>query len=264
MINIVRSELTKAYTLPRVQVVTAALVLLFLAIQPGSSDTYREVAAGVDANQMVLDAGQLTDAATVLIGYVSASTLNAGLLLPILGAVIGGAEFRHGQLGLSVVAVPNRRRLVVGKVLATGLVASGISMLFSLISSVVAWFAIKDWNPGLLVSPNMLTAHARLLLFCLTITLISLGVTLVARRTLIGIIVSVVLIMLTMTQVVALVSPAVDALLPWSASRNLLLQDVFNGVPLTGSALHGGAVLTCWVMLIVIASVIIIQRRDAR
>ena len=67
-----------------------------------------------------------------------------------------------------------------------------------------------------------------------------------------------------MVQVVAIMSPKVDAFLPLSAARNLLLQGTDNPVPLTGTSLQGGLVLLGWVIISAVGAVVVLTRRDAR
>ncbi|MGP9602310.1 hypothetical protein ACT3SY_05735, partial [Brachybacterium sp. AOP42-E1-35] len=102
-------------------------------------------------------------------------------------------------------------------------------------------------------------------LYMVTITLTGAAITLVTRRTLSGIIVSIVLITLTFAQVVALIAPAVDAFLPLSAARNLMFQDAaILPVPLTGTELQGALVLTGWAAITSVVALVLIRRRDAR
>jgi len=191
--------------------------------------------------------------------------LNAGLLLPMLGAVIAGAEFRAGQLGLSMVAVPNRARFMAGKVIATVLYTLGLWLVFVVAGYVIVYFTVKDWRPEILWESALLLSCAQLLLFMVTTMLIGFGITLLTRSTLVGIIFSVVSIMLVFAQVVAMVSPTLDAILvPFSAARNLLLQGEDSGPPTTAGALHGALVLTGWALLSVGSAAVAITRKDAR
>lgn len=103
-------------------------------------------------------------------------------------------------------------------------------------------------------------------LFIVAITLLTLGITLVTRRTLYGILVMGGCIGVTISQVIAPFIPALDALTPISAARNFLLQSDTGipGTPFTSSPAIGALVFTGWVVFMFIVSMITIQRRDAR
>lgn len=264
MINTIRSEFTKFLTLPSVWIITGVPFVLFLFLQTTVLGDNTQMVENVRPDGMVEYMGRLTRAETEVTQNIGISIFNAGLLLPILGAVIAGLEFRAGQLGLSFVAVPNRGRMILGKILATTLYVLGFGILCIALATVFTYVAVQDWNTDLLWSPDMMAAHGRLLLFMVTSTLIGLSITLITRRTLTGIITSVVLMMLTLAQVVALVSPVVDAFLPLSAARNLLLQGRDAGAPLTGSAEHGAIVLIGWAVIVSVVAAVAMKRKDAR
>lgn len=264
MISTIRSEFTKFLTLPGTWTVTGILFALFLYIQNLSFGENMEMMANVRPDGMVGSSGKLVFAETEITQYLGTGILNASLILPILGVVIAGAEFRAGQLGQSLVAVPNRNRMILGKILATSIYVLGYGVLCVTIATGLTYLAIKNWNPALLWSPAMWAAHGRLLLFMVTFALIGLAITLITRRTLIGIIATVVLLMLTFAQVIASISPTADAFLPLSAARNLLLQGGDAGAPLTGSAEHGAMVLICWAVIGSVLASLVTNQKDAR
>lgn len=264
VLSIIRSELTKVLTLRSLWVMTGVILALNLFFQYQTLGFNIDAVVNVRPDGMTGSGGQLIHAETELRQTIGVTVFNPGLLFPILGAMLAGAEFRSGQLGLSVVAVPNRTRLILGKILAATVYVFVLALVCIALAAAFTYVAVRDWNPGMLWSADMLAVEARVLLFAITITLIGAGITLLTRRTLTGIIATVVLIMLTMTQVVAMVSPAVDAFLPLSAARNLLLQGRDAGAPLTGSAEHGAIVLTVWALVTSIVAALAIKRRDAR
>lgn len=264
MLSIIRSELTKVLTLPSMWVITGVVLALNVFFQYQTLGFNIDTVANMRADGMAEVNGRLVHAETELRQTLGVSVFNPGLLFPVLGAMIAGAEFRTGQLGLSMVAVPGRLRLVLGKALATVSYVLGLGLVCIVMATVFMYVAVRDWNPGMLWSTDMLLAEACLLLFIVTSTLTGFGITLITRRTLTGVIAMVVLIMLTMTQVVAMVSPAVDAFLPLSAARNLLLQGRDAGAPLTGSAQHGAFVLIGWALVTTVVAALVTKRRDAR
>lgn len=265
MFSVIRSEFTKFLTLPGVWLVTGVIVLLFIYMQQSLHADHISMIENVRPDGTADIGMGVVNVASQIRGSIGTAVMNAGLLLPVLGAVIAGTEFKAGQLGLSLVAVPNRTRFVVTKVLAVGLYAAGLAIVFIAAALVLIYLAVKDWNPDVLWSTQTLQEAGRVLLYMVTITLTGAAITLVTRRTLSGIIVSIVLITLTFAQVVALIAPAVDAFLPLSAARNLMFQDAaILPVPLTGTELQGALVLTGWAAITSVVALVLIRRRDAR
>lgn len=198
---------------------------------------------------------------------IGAAIFNPGILFPLLGATIAGAEFRTGQLGVSLLAVPSRTEMVISKIIATTLYTVGIGIVYAIMSLVTAYLMVKDWQPDLLWSPGVFLQISGGIFFLVAITLITLGFTLITRRTLLGILIMGGFIGLTMSQALALISPAVDAWTPISAARNFILQepqlpDLYP--PFSSSNLMGGMVLMLWLIGILILSLILLKRRDAR
>jgi len=260
---IIRAEVTKIRTLPSVWIIAGILVALHLLIQYQVVGTYTEMISNATPDG-VIEVGATRDLARpALTGYLISGTLQIGIFLPVLGAVSAGSEFRGGQLGLSVLAVPTRVRLVIGKTVATMALTLTFSLILAAITTAFMYRVVMDWDPGLIWRSDALVGQARLLPFTVAFTVIGFAITLITRRTLTAIIAVGAMITVTMTQVVAMVSPAVDAFIPLSAGRNLLLRDGAAGAPLTASAGHGAAVLIGWAVLTLAVAVVAIRCRDA-
>lgn len=267
MISIVRSELTKALTLPSVWIIMVILTAVDLLFQLQLFLFNQELIANLrgDGTSVVNSVPVVADES--VFGDYVASIFNPAILLPLLSTVTAGAEFRTGQLGMSVLAVPRRMRLLVGKIVAVAFQILILGTLWIGAAKVLLHLALHGWEAGWTPSawsPRFLLADARILLFMVTAALFAYAITLIARRTLVGVIVAVVLIMVTMTQMLTLISPAVDALALFSAARNLVLAGGDVAVPLTGSAVQGAAVLIGWAVLACAVAVAVVTRRDAR
>ncbi|MDA2803391.1 ABC transporter permease [Nocardiopsis suaedae] len=262
MIGVVRSELTKITSLPSVLIATAVLLLLAVVVLLQPLGMLSDSLADMRPDGTIeFFTGHRQRAESLVLGLLVASSLQPGLFLPIIGAIIAGQEFRSGHLGVSVSVVPRRGKLVAGKVIATALYALAVGVILAALSTFFMYLGVRDWNPGILWSAEALAGQGRFLLYAVTATLIGFAVTLVARRTLVGIIAVTAFIALTMAQVFAAV-PAIDALLPLSAARNLLLEPTTN--VLSASPLHGAAVLTGWATVAVTGAAVAIRLRDAR
>ena len=264
MFNIVRSELTKAFTLPSVWIIMVLLTAVHFLFQVQSFSINQELVANLhDDGTSYVDGVQVIADASVFTDYV-AYIFNPAIFLPLLGAVIAGAEFRSGQFGMSVLAVPHRMRLFMGKMAAVAVHVIVLGMLWIGIAKVLLYLEFRTWETGRVWSPRFLLADIRILLFMVTAALFAYAITLIARKTLVGVIVSVVLIMATMTQLFSLISPTIDALTPFSAARNLVLAGSDVAVPLTGSYIQGATVLIGWAVLTCAIAAAVMIRRDAK
>ena len=141
MVHIIRSEMTKIVTLPSTWVTTFALFVAFLFFQYQVFGVYTELADSFKQKALteVYVLGELKES-------MEASIFNPGILLVILGSVIAGSEFKTGQFGMSVVAVPNRSRLIVGKFVAAFLYVFILSLSWFSVAFLSVYFGVRDTN----------------------------------------------------------------------------------------------------------------------
>lgn len=112
--------------------------------------------------------------------------------------------------------------LVAAKAAATALFVAGLSLSFAVITTLIMLPAVRKWNLGILVHADVLAGYGRATLIAVTTTFITLGITLITRRALVGVLIMALLLGVTITQVLAFLSPAIDAGFPFSAARNLM------------------------------------------
>lgn len=263
MVAATRAELTKILTLPSVWIVTGIILALHVLVQLQPAKLFADAVANITAEGVIeVFVGRPQPAAEAILGLLAGGALQMGLFLPVLAAVIAGQEFRSQQLGLTVLAMPRTVRMVAAKLLATALYVLVVAILIAGISTAFMYVAVEAWNPGLLLTGEAFAGHGRFITFAVLFCLTTLAVTIVARNTLTGIIVTVALIAITMSQVLAGVAPDLDALLPLSAARNLMLDPGVND--LTAGRVHGLLVLIGWAAVTAVAAAITLSRRDAR
>lgn len=267
MIAAIRSEFTKIITLRSVWIITFILLGAGLLFHYFSGTGFLGNLKTLDGNGMHWEYRRPIKAELDFFSTIGSAIFNPGILFPLLGAVIAGAEFQAGQLGISLLAVPSRKQMIISKVIATILYTLGIGIVYAIISLVTAYFMVKDWQLDILSSPEVFIRISGGIFFLVAITLISLGITLITRRTLLGILIMGGFIGVTMSQAIASFAPAVDAWTPISAARNFLLQEPAMpviGPPFSSSNLMGGMVLALWLIGVLIVSLILMKRRDVR
>lgn len=269
MMATIRSEFTKIITLRSVWIITFILLAVGLFFQYASGTGFLESLKSIDENGMHWEYRRPVDAEIDFFSTIGSAIFNPGVLFPLLGAVIAGAEFRTGQLGVSLLAVPSRTQMIISKIIATTVYTLSIGIIYTIMSLVTAYFMVKDWRPELLWSHEVFIQISGNLFFLVAVTLITLGITLILKQTLSGILVMGVFLGITLTQILAGISSLLDALTPISAARNFLLQEsgaamVPPGPPYSSSNLVGGTVLALWVITVLTISIILMKRRDAR
>lgn len=263
MVSAVRAELTKILTLPRVWIATGVVLGLHALVLIQSVRLNAEAVAGITPDGVIeIFTGTPQPATEAILGLLAASSLQMGLLVPVLAAVIAGQEFRSNQLGVTVLAMPRRGRLIAAKAVATAAHLLLVAVLIAGISTAFMYAAVEDWNPGLLVTGAAFLGHGRFVAFAVLSGLTGFGITVIARSTLVGVIVTIAQIAVTMTQALAGAAPALDALLPVSAARNLLLDPGINR--LTAGPGHALLVLIAWAGVTTAVAGITLGRRDAR
>ncbi|MFC4059064.1 ABC transporter permease [Planomonospora corallina] len=259
-----RAELTKIVTLRAVWLVTGAVAALqvFVLAQNVAAET--EAVSRITADGMIERfPGVVRPAREALVEHLAASSFQMCVFLPCVAALIAGQEFRAGQLGTSLLAVPRRGLLVGAKALAAGVFLLSVSVVIAAISTAFVYAAVEEWDPGLPVSTEAWTAQAKVLAYAVLSGLTIFAVTLIARSALTGVLVTVALTALTMSQVLAVSAPALDALVPLSAGRNLVLAPG-EGLRLSAGPGHALAVLAAWPLLATAAAALVLGRRDAR
>ena len=257
-----RAELTKIVTLRSVWLVLGAILALQLLVEVQAVGLYADAVAAITADGTIeIFTGQREPAEAAMREALHASSLQMSVFLPVLAAVLGAQEFRGRQLGLSVLAVPRRGRLLAAKIVA----AAGYLMLAALliagISTTFSYLAVRAWQPGLPLSAAALRGQAAFVAYAVLLCLVTYAIAVIARGALVAIGVSLALVTVTMTQVFA-GTLGLDALFPVSAGRNLLLNPATN--ELTAGPGHALLVLAGWALLSSLAAGITLARRDVR
>lgn len=258
-----RAELTKILTLRGTWIGTGVILALHVLIAAANLRLNTEAVAAITPDGRIERfTGQPRPAHQAIVDLLVASSFQMSLFLPSLAAVLAGQEFRAHQLGQSVLAVPRRVVLVTAKTVAVAAYLLVVSMVIAGISTVFMYAAVRGWDAGVVTSGDALRGQGRFLVFAVLSALVGSAVTVIARSALIGIVVAVALIVVTMTQVLAVSVPALDALFPFSAGRNLLLDP--EDTKLTAGPAHALVVLVLWPALTTAVAGLALSRRDAR
>ncbi|MEU4836036.1 ABC transporter permease [Streptosporangium sp. NPDC023615] len=263
VLHATRAELSKILTLPGVWIFTGIVLALDVLIVSASAGLYAEAVANITPDGIIeifIDDPQ--PATEAILDMLVASSLQIGVFLPIVAAMIAGQEFRSHQLGPTVLAVPRRGLLLVAKTLALTAYLLVVAILIAGISTASTYAAVKDWNPGLLLTGDAFLGQGKFVVFAVLFSLTGFAIAVIGRGTLAGVVGVVVLIAFTMVQSPSEAGPALDAFLPVGAGRNLLLDAGANR--LSAGPGHGLLVLAGWALVTTAVAGITLARRDAR
>ncbi|MEV6345455.1 hypothetical protein [Actinoplanes sp. NPDC051851] len=259
----VRAEFTKIITMRSVWIATAVILALHLLIQRANlGSNTAAVTAITPQGTIEIFTGDPEPARGALLDLMVAGSFQMVLFLPVLAALIAGQEFRSRQLDRTLLAVPHRGRLVIAKTIAAAGFLTVVAVLIAMISIFFLYAATRAWDPGLATSADALCGQAGFLALAVLTGLVGLAFTMLGRGTLAGIGATVVLTVLTMTRLLARLSPALDAMLPLSAGRNLLLNPAQN--TLSSGPAPALIVLLLWPLVTLTATGIVLYRQDAR
>lgn len=267
--HLIAGELIKLLTLPAARRMTLVLLAAGIYLDVQASIGLRDSLSTLDANGLThaYITGPVNAEADFL-GSLGTDLLTlATLLTPALGAFVAGSEFRSGQIGLSVLTAPRRWRLVAAKALALAAHTLVLGVLLALVSTASTWWTVRDWRPELLVRAEAVERMAGGVALMVATALLGLALTLVARRTLAGIVALVVFALITTTQALAVRTPLLDALTPLSAARNALLQTGYavsqaGGAGFSSAPLAGWLVVAAWVLGSLTVAAAALRRRD--
>lgn len=258
-----RAELIKIMTLRSGWVVTGLVLALHVLVSIVNVRPTAEAVAAVTSDGLIeIFSGQPRPVDAALVEHLVASSFQMTQFLPVLAAVVAGQEFRSHQLGTTLLAVPRRGRLLVAKTLAAAVHLVVVSVLIAGTSAVFLHAATGDRYPGLLLTGAAFLGQAKFVGYAVLSGLVTTAVTVIARSALIGIVVSLAVLAVTLTQVLARSAPALDALFPVSAGRNLLLDAGAGG--LTAGPGHALLVLVGWALATTVLAGFSLGMRDAR
>lgn len=175
MIGLVRSELRKFFTVRTAWGITLAAFVLgaLLTALPGYFLVHGSL-PGPDGSSISL--GDTMDDGALARTIYTQSISMGYLLTFVVGILMIGTEYRHKTITSTLLAVPRRGRLILGKMVAIAL-AAGVVALAHLAGSVLAGgIVLASADRPVLPDPGMLTAvFLRVVLVLILWSLMGLG-----------------------------------------------------------------------------------------
>jgi ABC-2 type transport system permease protein len=179
------------------------------------------------------------------------------LFVMILGLRSFTEEFRNGSIVPTLLADPDRRRVLVAKLAATGAVAVVFATSAAALTLAIGlpWMAVKGIALDIAVGP-LAVWFGKLLVIDLLFSAIGVGVGLAVRHQVAAIVGS--LVMVTIVEnLLGTLAPAVARYLPTAATWSFAGIDGAFMSPLAGAV-----ILTAWAVSAVGVGAVLMERRD--
>lgn len=184
----------------------------------------------------------------------------AALLLLILGIVATTGEYRHRTITGSLLVTPDRRRLLLSKVLAyvvTGAVLGLIAMIIAVVMGVI-WLGARDQPTDLISAGDYLVMVGRGVAVCAISGAIGVAIGAIVRNQVLAV-VGLLIYLFVIEGLVSLVSdPVYDFLLGQT-------QASLNGTGQVGDTLSpgiSGLIYLGWAVVLGVVGAVLEQRRD--
>lgn len=229
------------------------------AIGPGA-DAVGDDLPDVD---MTSPAGQLAALSPLGASTGSGSIGLALLAVLILGVLAGTTDFRHGGIVPTALARPRRGGILAAKSAAVGLTGIAVGIAYAVVSigALVVSLAVQG-TPLVLGAGEILMVLLRGAVVVALLALLGLGVGLLARSQLAGVLIALGALVLEL-MVQGFVQLATGGLPTWAQLLPLSLSQLAIGsVPATIPPLLALLVLAVWAAIVLGASWLVIRRRD--
>ncbi|MFI6577059.1 ABC transporter permease [Nocardiopsis sp. NPDC050513] len=252
MLDTVRSEAVKLRTVPSVLVACLATAVLTIGLAYLSGWSVGN-ALDTDPTRIV---GNFTPESS---GFDAIAYGQAGMV--VLGVLAVSGEYAGGQIRTSLIAVPDRRRLLAAKAAAVtvaALVVSAVTVPGAFAVTQIGlgdhgypWADVPDGPvPGALVGA---------VVYWVVLALLSAGLTVVVRNAVVPLVVLISLV-LAGSFFLTMLTDMAD-LLPDRAGAQM--YDLRGGHAYDLTAVEGGAVMLAWTAAVWLAAAVLFTRRDA-
>jgi ABC-2 type transport system permease protein len=183
----------------------------------------------------------------------------AAALLLVLGIVATTGEHRHGTITSSLLASPNRRRLVGAKLLAYLLTGAllGIAAVLATFAVAIPWLSARDAPLDLLDAGDYLELFAEGVAVSALSGAIGVGIGAIVRNQ-VAAVVGTLIYLFVLEPVIGLLSTSVAAFTIGGSQSALTAAPVEDAL----DPLAGGLVLAAWALALAVVGAELEERRD--
>ena len=210
-----RSELYKILSLPLFWRGVAIVIGITVFFTFQNIQVINAIANGNTEILMLEDTtSQLTEFQTVRDAVLSSPYQSSILFFPILFALILSTEYKFGQESLTKLLTPKWQTILTGQICSGIIVASTLTVALSLINSAMLYVMLDETLQNYLSLGLVLEVTLRIIIFAITLTLLSMFLVKITRKPIPSVIVIVSILIITLSGILKVVSPTLENLLP--------------------------------------------------
>ena len=227
-----RSELYKILSLPLFWRGVAIVIGITIFFTFQNIQVINAIANGNTEILMLEDTtSQLTEFQTVRDAVLSSPYQSSILFFPILFALILSTEYKFGQESLTKLLTPKWQTILTGQICSGIIVASTLTVALSLINSAMLYVMLDKTLQNYLSLGLVLEVTLRIIIFAITLTLLSMFLVKITRKPIPSVIVIVSILIITLSGILKVVSPTLENLLPLIGAKSFVFGRVENNNP---------------------------------
>lgn len=246
------SELYKIISLPLFWIGTTMIIgiSIFFAFQ--NIQVINAIANGnTDIIAMLEDSSsQLTEQQKVRDAILSSPYQSSVIFFPILFALVLSTEYKFGQESLTKLLTSKWQAILTGQICSGIIVASILTFILSLINSTMLYLMLDKTLQGYLHLDLILEVTLRVILFSITLTLLSMFLVKITKKSIPSVIVIVSLLIITLSGILRVISPMLETLLPLIGAKSFAFGRVEDNNP---SEIYGLLLLLSQAIVVIVA-----------
>ena len=221
-----RSELYKILSLPLFWRGVAIVIGITIFFTFQNIQVINAIANGNTEIIMLEDTtSQLTEFQTVRDAVLSSPYQSSILFFPILFALILSTEYKFGQESLTKLLTPKWQTILTGQICSGIIVASTLTVALSLINSAMLYVMLDETLQNYLSLGLVLEVTLRIIIFAITLTLLSMFLVKITRKPIPSVIVIVSILIITLSGILKVVSPTLENLLPLIGAKSFVFEE---------------------------------------
>ena len=228
----IRSELYKIVSLPLFWMGVAIVIGISVFFTFQNIQVINAIANGHTEILMLEDrTSQLTEFQTVRDAVLSSPYQSSILFSPILFALILSTEYKFGQESFTKLLTPKWQTVLTGQIFSGIIVVSTLTIVLSLINSAMLYMMLDKTLQDYLNLGLVLEVTLRIIIFAITLTLLSMFLVTITRKAIPSVIIIVSLLVITLSGILRILSPTLEHLLPLIGAKSFVFGRVENNNP---------------------------------
>ena len=228
----IRSELYKIVSLPLFWMGVAIVIGISVFFTFQNIQVINAIANGHTEILTLEDrTSPLTEFQTVRDAVLSSPYQSSILFSPILFALILSTEYKFGQESFTKLLTPKWQTVLTGQIFSGIIVVSTLTIVLSLINSAMLYMMLDKTLQDYLNLGLVLEVTLRIIIFAITLTLLSMFLVTITRKAIPSVIIIVSLLVITLSGILRVLSPTLEHLLPLIGAKSFVFGRVENNNP---------------------------------